>query len=53
MRVLAKHRPADYLDLWYQRLCPAAPSTASACVGKPPLHEALLPIAVRGAGGGL
>lgn len=43
---LARRRPADLLQLWSRKCCPAAPAGQPPSPdGKPPLHEALQPTA--------
>lgn len=47
MTELARHRPADLMQVWSKMLCPAPPADqAPSPDGKPPLHEVLLSIAL-------
>lgn len=47
MRCMAQQRPADVLTVWSKFACPPPPAGASSPDGRPPVHSALLPAAVR------
>ena len=47
LQQLVQHRPADLLAVWSKFACPAPPAGTTFPDGRPAMHSALLPAAVR------